>query len=68
MKAATMRTLGKKKNYVELADIDIATEKGQNEALQDELVRARRLIESHQSKLQESEATLVLLQQMKRVS
>ena len=45
-----------------------ATEKGQNEALQDELVRARRLIKSHQSKLQESEATLVLLQQMKRVS
>ncbi len=52
------------KNYVELADRDIATEKGQNEALQDELDRARRLIESLQSKLQESEATLVRQQQM----
>jgi uncharacterized membrane protein YcaP (DUF421 family) len=45
-----------------------ATEKGQNEALQDELVRARRLIESLQSKLQESDAKLVRQQQMKRVS
>ncbi len=68
MKAATRRTLGKMKNYVELADRDIATEKEQNEALQDELVRARRLIESLQSKLDESEAQLVRQQQMKWVS
>ena len=64
----TSRTLEKTQNYVELGERDIGTQKGRNEVLQEELARSRRLIESLQSKLEESEATVVRQQRMTRVS
>jgi hypothetical protein len=50
-------TLDEMQNYVGLAEREIATQKGQNVVLREELERSRRLVESLQFKLQESEAS-----------
>ena len=61
-------TLDEMQNYVGFAEREIATQKSHNVGLREELERSRRLIESLQLKLQESEASNLREQQIKLVS